>query len=58
MTDTAKQIYDHAHTLVKQKGVLLNGYDRLLSVLLKPENVTKQELVTIINDTIKKSTLV
>lgn len=57
MPDITKQVTDHAYTLLKQKEVLLRGYDHLLNLLLSPEDITKQQLVSIIQSTLKKSTL-
>lgn len=57
MQDTTTQIANHALTLIKQKDALLKGYVNLLDLLLAPENVTKQQLISIINKTLVESTL-
>jgi hypothetical protein len=49
------QAYQLAKRLLMDKQVLYNGFNRLLEKLLEPGNINKQELVSIITDTLDKS---
>jgi hypothetical protein len=43
--------------LIGQKKILYDGYNELISVLNRDGNVTKQELMSIINKTLTKNLL-